>query len=764
MKNYNLKLLFAGFVLLLFVSVFQIYSSIKQNYEIKEMILNEQTQYITSFFKSFRKTYQAIFVNNHTKLTKDSIKFLPVKTSNDISKYLSESLNSKIVLRTVSDRPRNYINMANDIEMKIIQKYKNTKSTDSILVKEKAHIYKYYEPLYITKVCLTCHGKYEDAPKIIQESYEKAYNYKLNDLRGIISLELDKTTLMNLIEKENKENILYILATSISFIFIIVLLYYRLQVNNVKSRKQLESKNKFLQVKAKEFVDLQNAIAESEIYSKTDADGIITEVNDKLCEISGYSREELIGRNHNIIRHPDVEDEIYKKMWQTITNKKVYKAILKNKKKDGTSYHVDSTIVPIINEDGEIKEYIAMRHYIEDIIDDSKLLDAMISEMKKSLLILVKLDRFEELEEFYTKDIITKIEEVFLKRSLSFCPNKNLFSKTYMLKNGEFAFIKEITQDNEDFLSEIAFFVSEFKDNIKRAKFTIDSYEYNPEVIVSIASGEGNIYEDAKQGLKYLIKENKTFVNANGFLEKSRVVAQKNIDTINMIKTALITGNVVSYFQAIYNNKTDKIDKYESLVRIINENGEVVSPFMFLETSKTGSYYEHITKVIIDNVFKKLEEIEEDISINLSFLDIENYETLEYLYIKMDESNHCDRLIVELLEDERVKNIQEIDIFIRIIKHNGVKVAIDDFGEGYSNFSRLLDFNPDIIKIDASLIKDIDRNIHSRNVVETIAEFAKKEGMKTVAEFVHSKEILDIVKEIGIDYSQGFYLGKPRAI
>jgi PAS domain S-box-containing protein len=111
----------------------------------------------------------------------------------------------------------------------------------------------------------------------------------------------------------------------------------------------------------------KKAIDSSAIVSKTDIDGIITYVNDAFCEITGYKRDELIGKNHNIIRHEDNPDSVYKVLWNTISNKKIWKGILKNKKKDGSAYFVDSTIMPIVNSAGEIEEYIGMRHDITQL-------------------------------------------------------------------------------------------------------------------------------------------------------------------------------------------------------------------------------------------------------------------------------------------------------------------------------------------------------------------------------------------------------------
>ena len=92
----------------------------------------------------------------------------------------------------------------------------------------------------------------------------------------------------------------------------------------------------------------KEALDKTAIVPKTDINGIITYVNEKFCKISGYSKEELIGKPHNIIRHPDMPKSLFKKMWDTILSKKIFKGVIKNKKKDGSFYYVDSTIIPIL--------------------------------------------------------------------------------------------------------------------------------------------------------------------------------------------------------------------------------------------------------------------------------------------------------------------------------------------------------------------------------------------------------------------------------
>ena len=121
----------------------------------------------------------------------------------------------------------------------------------------------------------------------------------------------------------------------------------------------------------------------------------------------------------------------------------------------------------------------------------------------------------------------------------------------------------------------------------------------------------------------------------------------------------------------------------------------------------------------------------------------------------------ADRVVFEIVEDEDVENVERVSMFIDKVKNMGAKIAIDDFGSGYSNFSYILKLKPDYVKIDGSIIKDIDINKDSYAIARAIVAFARDLGIKTIAEYVHSKEILNICKEIGVDEFQGFYLGAP---
>jgi EAL domain-containing protein (putative c-di-GMP-specific phosphodiesterase class I) len=125
-------------------------------------------------------------------------------------------------------------------------------------------------------------------------------------------------------------------------------------------------------------------------------------------------------------------------------------------------------------------------------------------------------------------------------------------------------------------------------------------------------------------------------------------------------------------------------------------------------------------------------------------------------------STYPQNVTFELVESEGINNFEDVERFIQQIKSYGCSVAIDDFGTGYSNFEYLLKLQTDTIKIDGSLIKDIDTNQDKYDIVQTIVSFAKIKKLKVVAEFVSSESIYKTIQSLGIDLCQGYYFGEPK--
>ncbi|OCL97374.1 EAL domain-containing protein [Arcobacter porcinus] len=215
-------------------------------------------------------------------------------------------------------------------------------------------------------------------------------------------------------------------------------------------------------------------------------------------------------------------------------------------------------------------------------------------------------------------------------------------------------------------------------------------------------------------------------------------------------------------FAQLISNQYEK--KYEVLVRMKDSKGDLISPFFFIDRAKKINLYSSITKQVIQKSFEFFADKNISFNINLSISDILDKDVFDYLIQKIYEFGIAEFLTIEITESEGIDNLEEVITFINIVKSLGVKIAIDDFGTGYSNFSYLVKLQADFIKLDGSIIQDINRSKSARAVIEAIVFFAKKVGMRTVAEFVSTKEIYDTCKELEIDYFQGYWFDEPKSV
>lgn len=243
---------------------------------------------------------------------------------------------------------------------------------------------------------------------------------------------------------------------------------------------------------------------------------------------------------------------------------------------------------------------------------------------------------------------------------------------------------------------------------------------------------------------------------------RTRETYEQNLIWANRLRRALDDGRIVPYFQPILDLRTGRIEKFECLARMLDENGEPISPAEFLGVAKKIRLYRYITRTMVTQCFSRFVDNDYTFSLNLSCEDLLDPDLTNFIVEKLKSSpSLASRLIFEILESEGIENYAEVRLFIDRVKALGCRIAIDDFGTGYSNFQHLLKLNVDVIKIDGSLIENIDTDPIALNVTRGIQQFATGLGMRTVAEFVHSKAVLECVRLLNIDDVQGFYIGKP---
>lgn len=241
---------------------------------------------------------------------------------------------------------------------------------------------------------------------------------------------------------------------------------------------------------------------------------------------------------------------------------------------------------------------------------------------------------------------------------------------------------------------------------------------------------------------------------------------KNNVQYSEIIFHAIKNDAVLPVYQKIIpinaanlpNNRT----KFEALMRIKDKDGTIIPPGAFLSIAKRSSAYGKLSRMMIEKSFAFLSTREDLVfSVNLTLDDMLSSDFCVWFMNKIVHYNLENRVIVEITEQESITDFGSVNNFVTNIKELGVQIALDDFGSGYSNFSVLMQLQIDYLKLDGSLIKNIDKDNNAKIIVKTIVQFAKSLKIATVAEFVSTQEIYEVVKELGVDYAQGYFIGKP---
>ncbi|MFY9078405.1 EAL domain-containing protein [Aliarcobacter cryaerophilus] len=527
-------------------------------------------------------------------------------------------------------------------------------------------------------------------------------------------------------------------------------------------------------------LEYKKAIDESSIVSKTDKNGLITFVNKKFCEISGYEEDELIGKSHNIVRHPSMTKEFFNNLWKTITNKEIFKGVIVNKKKNGLVYYVDTTIIPILDENKNIEEFIAIRHDITKVYEQKKLIEEqfideltllpnrqkLLKDLKDSKIqkiAMININSFRDINNFYGFEagdlVLKKFSQILLDKI-----STNINLDLYRVANDVFA----ICTKNKDNLKEIRDICTNIIEYFSLHPILINNNSFYLSISIGVARNckdsavQNNLLSKAEYALRIAKKRDISIL----FLDENIELYNKlkeNKKLIEELKNALISNNLLIYGQKLINNISKK-EKYEILMRVKLEDGSILTPYSFLKEAKKAKLYLGMTRMLVKKACEYFKGKDIDFNLNLTLEDIKDQYTMDFIVNAMEKTNTAKQITFEIVESEGIESFTEVSNFIKKAKKLGCKIAIDDFGTGYSNFEYIIKLDVDYIKIDGSLIKNINTDNNLYLTVQTIVGFAKALKIKTVAEFVHNEDVLNCVKNLDIDYSQGFFIDEPKEL
>lgn len=386
-------------------------------------------------------------------------------------------------------------------------------------------------------------------------------------------------------------------------------------------------------------------------------------------------------------------------------------------------------------------------------------------EKNSPVLLLIKIDNIEAVSRFYGDAIGAIIEKDFTdflicQKSIEINEKVELFH----LGKGLFGFLVDNSDghlDKDRAKTCVSDLISVFTSHGKCFKDT----HYEIELTAVIGFDRENILEKSEMALEEAIRNKTGIVIMDDIIKDVYQNIGENIFWLKKIKEAIQYNRIIPYFQAIFDSRLGKIGKYESLLRMIDETGNVVPPGQFLLIAKNSKYYPDITKIMASASIEIFKNRKEEFSLNLSAIDIENKNVRDFLIdLLVRNPEAASRMTLEIVEQEGIRFLDILKQFIQSVKKYGTKIAIDDFGSGYSNFRALLDIEIDYIKIDGSLIRSVHTDKESQRVIETIKSFADKVNIGVIAEFVENEEIFNCLKEMGIHLFQGYYIGKPQKL
>lgn len=444
---------------------------------------------------------------------------------------------------------------------------------------------------------------------------------------------------------------------------------------------------------------------------------------------------------------------------------------IKGVKEDNCIIAFGFNITQLERAKGELNHSL-MTDSLTNLGNRQKLYKDIRSNKEYIILITLNIVNFGEFNSFYGHKIGDEFLKAYarlLEKSLKIV---NEDSMAYRLNGNTFAMLITFPQANPDFLKNIELILNEVHHALTRYQFNIANIETNFNARFGISVDKQNkdnaenyaenLINDAETALQEAKNRNvsilyyKDIPNIKEKYETNLVWSQK---LRNILIHKHKEPQLISYFQPIYNLKTNEIDKYEALVRI-KDGDKLHSPIEFLKAAEQLNLLSKITRIVLVSLLEKLQNTNFLGSINLSNQDLCDPLLMDFfkeqcqLY-KIEPS----RISLEILEDELMYESLPI---IQKWKKAGYKIAIDDFGAGYSNFKKLQVINADYIKIDGSLIKNIVHEEQDVKIVYSIESYAKAIDAEVIAEFVSEKAILDKLKDMNIDYAQGYYVGKPN--
>lgn len=528
----------------------------------------------------------------------------------------------------------------------------------------------------------------------------------------------------------------------------------------------------------------------------TDCESNIEYVNNKFTEITGYAKEEVLGQNPQFLQSGETPKEVYAEMFATITSGGEWRGEVSNRKKNGCTYWSRNSISGVKDAKDEITHFICIQ---EDVTHEHELSEQLSYQASHdSLTGLINRYEFErraerllssrrqdeaededehalcylDLDQFkIVNDTCGHTAGDELLRELSKVLQHEVRKRDTLARLGgdEFGVLMEHCS-----LKHAYRVATSLQKSIQNIRFTWEGHSFNVGVsigLVAITKMTTNLTELLKQAdaTCYIAKDlgrNRIHV----YESKDANLAQRHgeMQWVVRINRAIEDNRFCLYAQSIIPLDGSDGTHYELLIRMKDDDGEIIPPAAFLPAAERYNLMSQIDRWVVKNAFILLEEHPaflkqiHFISINLSGHSLAD-DSFQSFVIKLihDTGIDSEKICFEITETAAISNLSTAISFISVLKELGCKFALDDFGSGLSSFGYLKNLPVDYLKIDGVFVKDIINDPIDYAMVKSINEIGQVMGMQTIAEFVENDEIKAMLREIGVNYAQGYGIDKP---
>ena len=524
--------------------------------------------------------------------------------------------------------------------------------------------------------------------------------------------------------------------------------------------------------------------------SITDKEGLIVAVNPSFTTITGYTAEEVIGKNPSVLKSDRHETDFYTGMWTSLKENGSWQGEIWNRRKNGESYPEILSISSVHNDVGELTNYVAVFHDISDMklkdeqIEHQAYHDALtglpnrilvadrlgvaIAHAKRAgtkvAVLFLDLDNFKKINDSLGHSLGDMLIQSVAKRLLGEFRDADTIAR---LGGDEFLIVVENVADERE--------VVELADRLLRA-FDESYIIKGNELFVTTSVGV-TLYPEDGSTPDILIKNADMAMyqsKAKGknayflFTEEMNERVAKRINLENDMRQALKERQFTVYFQPKVNQRTGAVTGMEALVRWVKPDGTIVSPVEFIPLAEETGLIVPLGEFVLEASCKAMQIFDGvgcgdiKVSVNLSPIQFEQEDLVEMVIDNLERNGLASsRLELEITESTLMTDVQTSIAKLNLLVDHGISIAIDDFGTGHSSLYYLKNFPIDVLKIDRSFVRDITEDVSDAQIVETIIMMAHNLGMTVVAEGVETKEQLELLDSFGCKTIQGYYYSKP---